>query len=122
MSRFVTLLALSVLATAPVDAADPLSTYTALTQAAVRGCSRPTDSREIVVCARRADDRYRAPLQAYVAGDPRGEGVLAERNRLASEPRQPCGTGAFLACQGMVGVTLTLHINGTPLTVRTPVD
>jgi hypothetical protein len=80
-----------------------------MTQVAVRGCSRPADTREITVCGRRAADRWRVPLIQYDAGDPRAETVSGQRNRLASAPSLKCGVGAILAGCGKVGVSMTTN-------------
>ena len=68
-------------------------------------CARATRSDEIVVCGNRRADRWRVPFVGYDAGDPRGESVTGERNRLASEPPVRCGEGAILKNCGSVGVT-----------------
>lgn len=99
--------------TVPAQAAEPLvvQKYVAMTRVEPR-CSAPKAGNEIIVCGRRRADRWRVPFVGYEAGDPRNEGVSDERNRLASEPRPPCGTTAFFstsAC-GMVGVSATVGI------------
>ena len=98
---------------ASVQAAEPpvVQKYHAMTRVEPR-CSAPKAGNEIIVCGRRRADRWRVPFVGYEAGDPRNEGVSDERNRLASEPRPPCGTTAFFstsAC-GMVGVTASIGI------------
>lgn len=95
--------------------------YREATAVAVR-CSRPADSREIVVCGRRNADRWRAPLIGYEVGDPRGESVSGERNRLASEPPTPCGNSIFLSGCGMVGVSMGMDLGSGKLKARTPAD
>jgi hypothetical protein len=87
--------------------------YLALTQVEPR-CSAPRAGNEIIVCGRRRADRWRVPFLLKEAGDPGIQNVSAERNRLASEPRPPCGTTAFLAssCSGMVGLGVSTAIGG----------
>ena len=112
---------MSILALLGLAAAAPEATsaivvrrYEQLTQVSVR-CARPVDPAAIIVCGRRAADRWRVPLLGYDAGDPRGESVSGERNRLASEPRQDCGNTAFFGqarCGGMVGVSVAMSFGG----------
>ena len=94
--------------------ADPMTRYEALTQVVVHRCIQPTGSNEILVCGRRAADKWRVPLIEYDAGDPRAEGVSGERNRLASAPKLKCGVGAILAGCGMVGVSVSTTGRSAP--------
>ena len=99
----------------PVPAhADPLQRYEAMTQVVVHGCGRPNSEREIVVCGRRAADKWRVPMIQYDAGDPRAETVSGERNRLASAPKLKCGVGAILAGCGMAGVSVSTNGRSAP--------
>jgi hypothetical protein len=69
------------------------------------GCLKARKADEIVVCGQRATDlRYRLKEQYYEAGDPRGESVAAERDRIMREEPLKCGVGAILKGCGMVGV------------------
>ena len=110
----------------PAQAAEPpvVQKYLAMTRVEPR-CSAPKAGNEIIVCGRRRADRWRVPFVGYEAGDPRNEAVSGERNRLASEPRPPCGTTAFFstsAC-GMVGVSASVGIGpGGGLKVRKLAD
>jgi len=117
MSRMVLIGLASVSAPALAEPAAIMDKYYEATAVAVR-CVRPADSREIVVCGRRAADRWRVPFVGYTIGDPRGESVSGERNRLASEPKQKCGNTAFFGqagCGGMVGVSTRIDLgSGTP--------
>jgi hypothetical protein len=97
----------------PATAADPptVQKYLALTRVEPL-CSAPRAGSEIIVCGRRRADRWRVPFVGYDAGDPRGESVSGERNRIASEPRPPCGTTAFFSTSncGMVGISVGTSI------------
>ena len=97
---------LAALAIAPVPAhADPMTRYEAMTQVAVHRCTQPANQREIVVCGRRAADRWRVPFLGYDAGDPRGETVSTERNRISSQPPLRCGITLFTNnCKGKIGI------------------
>nr|MBA3897025.1 hypothetical protein [Sphingomonadaceae bacterium] len=81
-------------------------------------CNRNPSGSEITVCGNRRADRWRVPFIGYGAGDPRGEGVSAERNRLASAPPVKCGEGAFLGNCGMVGVDAGVRPASGKLRVR----
>ena len=65
---------------------------------------------EIVVCGRRDADRYRVPLIERDAGDPRGESVTAQRERLQHKTTLCEQRGAYLIGCGMVGVTVSSTI------------
>jgi hypothetical protein len=118
MSRTVLALSLVSLAAPAVAVTEPLlATYHKLTRVSVK-CSAPDGSGDIIICGRRAADRWRLPLRVPEAGDPRRETVSGERNRLASEPPQPCGTGAFLKNCGMVGVSAGYVIGGPRVEYR----
>ncbi len=107
-----------VLFAAPARADDAaLERYQAATSVEPR-CKTNPDDREIVVCGRRQADKWRVPFIVYDPGDPRAEGVSAERNRLASEPPVHCGIGAFLANCGMVGVHVSTRFDGSGPKVR----
>ena len=97
----------------PVQAAEPpvLQNYQAMTRVEPR-CSAPKAGNEIIVCGRRRADRWRVPYLLKEAGDPSIQDVSAERNRIASEPRAPCGTTAFFATAncGKVGLSVSTAI------------
>ena len=77
-------------------------------------CRRDADPDEIVVCAARNADRYRAPLVLPRAeGDPKIVDALGERERLLAVPTASCGTAAFLQGCGFVGVTASTRRGGT---------
>ena len=88
-----------------VDAA--LARYHDETRVSV-SCSTPA-SGEIVVCGRRNADRYRAPLIEYDAGDPRHEGVPAERERLLARTNACQDHSLFLVGCGVAGVSVSTN-------------
>jgi len=96
-----------------------LSTYERLTAVEPR-CTAPSTNSEILVCGRRAADRWRVPYVGYEAGDPRGETVMQERERLAADHPLPCGVDNVLANCGMVGVSVGTRfgVGGTGLRLR----
>lgn len=106
-------LGIALLLPAPAHA-DPMTQYQTMTQVVVHRCTRPIGSTEILVCGRRAADKWRVPLIEYDAGDPRAETVSGERNRLASAPKLKCGVGAILGGCGMVGVSASTNGQGSP--------
>lgn len=78
--------------------------YEELTRVEPR-CAKAAEANIIVVCANRHADRYRLPLVVATAGDPKAEGVAAERERLQYK-RSPCQDySIFLVGCGGVGVT-----------------
>lgn len=92
----------------PADAA--IAHYQDLTDAAP-ACGRP-DGDDIVVCGRRAADRYRAPLVVHDPGDPMHEGVSAERDRLLARTSNCAEHRAALVGCGFVGVTTKVGAGG----------
>ena len=118
LSRSVMLtLALALPGVAYADA-DAITRSRALTSVEPR-CTAPDDARVILVCANRRADRWRVPFIGYDVGDPRGEGVSAERERLAAAPRVPCGKGAIIAnCGGGVGVAATVSFGASGVQSR----
>lgn len=68
-------------------------------------CHADPDEDEIVICARRDADRFRAPIVTVTPGDPRAVDAWGERHRLLAVPQLPCGIGAFLSGCGSVGVS-----------------
>ncbi len=114
MSRIV-VAALAILVAIPASAqtSKTLETYQRLTSVEPR-CTRPTGDREILVCGNRRADRWRVPYIGYEIGDPRGETVSAERNRMAAAPKVPCGQGAIIAdCGGGVGLKASVGFGAT---------
>lgn len=102
----------------PAQADVAIDRYRSVTSVEPR-CARPTDGREILVCGARRADRWRVPFLGYDAGDPRAEGVSAERNRLSAAPRMPCGQGAIIAdCGGMIGVKASVGFGASGTETR----
>jgi hypothetical protein len=118
MSRTAAFMFLLAAAT-PLAAREPanLEAYQRLTRVAPR-CGHPASSTEITVCGNRRADRWRVPFIGYEAGDPRGETVSGERNRLASAPKLPCGIGAILAGCGSVGLSVSSTFASGKLKLR----
>ncbi len=103
-------------AQAGADEAQTLATYRQLTQVAVRCTSTSGD---IIVCGRRAADKWRVPFVERAAGDPQAEGVSGERNRLAAAPKPPCGQGAIIAdCGSSVGVKVNTNFTSDRIRLR----
>ncbi|RZF63386.1 hypothetical protein EWE75_16430 [Sphingomonas populi] len=100
---------LLLLIAAPDDAA--IMAYQALTSARP-ACSRPTGD-DVVVCGRRAADRYRVPLIVHDPGDPAYEGVLAERERLFARTDNCEEKSIFLVGCGSFGLKATVNAAGT---------
>ena len=65
---------------------------------------------EIVVCGRREADRYRVPLIERDPGDPRGETLMGERERIQNKTTPCQQRGPYLVGCGMVGVTVSTTI------------
>lgn len=90
-----------------------MAEYLAHTQAEIP-CRAPADPSEIIVCSRRAADRYRVP---FVVPDLSRDSDAARLNRLIGDPVQqgitPCGKGAFTVKCGAVGLTATMGLDGT---------
>lgn len=71
-----------------------------------RGC-RAAAQADVTVCGRRAADRFRVPFVGYEAGDPRGETVAHERERLLARTN-PCQEHrAIMVDCGFVGAHFT---------------
>jgi hypothetical protein len=115
LRKKIVLIALAALASS-AQAADPLAVdpivhFQELTSV-IPHCRQQT-AQEIVVCGRREADKYRVPLITPPdAGDPRGETVAGERQRL-QHITTPCqDRGPLLVGCGMVGVTAHIAIGG----------
>lgn len=106
---------LLVLAGAEGSAERVFADYLRATAVAVR-CPERAQSGEVVVCGRRRADGYRLPLEIVPdAGDPRHEGVLAERERLQAKRDNCREKSAFLIGCGMAGAGVSTGGGGTRL-------
>lgn len=105
----------------PPPAEDALTVYAR--QTATRpDCRRKRNSAEIFVCGKRESDRYRLPLIIKAKGDPRGEGLEAERLRI-QHITTPCqDNSVFLVGCGFAGITLTTRLDGAPVKARPLAD
>lgn len=97
------------------DSVAILAEYRARTNADIR-CRDTTDNGEIIVCGARAADRYRLPFIIYDAGDPRHEGVMAERERLQAQTTPCAEHSAFLVGCGMAGVHASARFGSDGIT------
>ncbi len=84
--------------------------------AAEPGCRRDINATDITVCGMRNADRFRVPFVGYEPGDPRGEGVPAERQRLLARTDNCQERRAILVGCGFVGVHMTTSARGTSVT------
>lgn len=109
---------LLLLAAPDTPAASAVTHYRTLTSA-VPACSRP-DGDDVVVCGRRTADRYRAPLVVHDPGDPRYEGVPAERERLFARTDNCQEKSLFLVGCGAVGVKATAGAGGVTVAGQRP--
>lgn len=104
---------------APANTAETsIERYHRLTAAAVDCGAVASKADEILVCARRDADRYRLPLIIPDAGDPREEGVEAERVRLQHQTTPCQNYELFLVgCKG-VGVSISSRLSGDRVQLR----
>lgn len=94
---------LLVLGQSNADAA--LARYYDKTTAGPR-CAAERDSTDITICGRRNADRYRVPLVEHDAGDPKYQGVPAEREQLLARTSNCEEKSVFLVGCGKVGVSV----------------
>ena len=88
----------------------------AQTQAVPPRCTYDSASTDVTVCGLRHADRYRVPFVAHDMGDPRWEGVAAERTRLLHRTTPIGDLSPFLVGGGMVGVSMTVAGDGSTRT------
>ncbi|MBJ6120334.1 hypothetical protein [Sphingomonas mollis] len=81
--------------------------------AAEHRCVATADTTDITVCGLRHADRYRVPFVVHDPGDPRHEGVSAERNRLLARTDNCQEKRAIQVGCGFAGVHMTTGGNGT---------
>lgn len=105
----------------PPTAEEALVTYAR--QTATRpDCRRRQSGNEILVCGKREADRYRLPLIIKVKGDPRGDDLSAERERL-QHITTPCqDNSVFLVGCGFAGVTVSMRVDGSRVKTRPLAD
>ena len=104
MSRILTAIAL-LSSTGPALAdpdGDAMQRYAEQTSVAVR-CARPTGD-TIIVCGRRAADKWRVPFVGLAQGDPKIADVYGERERWQHRTTPCQNLSTFLVGCGMVGV------------------
>ena len=76
-------------------------------------CAEAEAPGDVTVCGRRRADRYRVPLIVHDPGDPRHEGVPAERARLLARTSALQSRGPFLVGGGAAGLRMTTGGRGT---------
>ncbi len=110
-------------ATAPAAASTPdTATLTALEAhrrlTSVEPRCRQAIGDEIVICGRREADRYRVPLIERDPGDPRGETLMGQRERLQNKTTPCQQRGPYLVGCGMVGVSISTTIGRNGIKYR----
>ncbi len=80
--------------------------------AAERPCVFDPDSTDITVCGLRHADRHRVPFVVHDPGEPRHEGVPAERTRLLARSTPVKDLSPFLVGGGQAGVTVGVGSDG----------
>lgn len=122
MSRkLVLLFALALAPVAHAETADQaLTVYRERTAVAVR-CTRPAGE-QIVVCGRRAADKWRVPFVGFAPGDPDTPDVMGERERWQHKTT-PCeNLSVYLVGCGMVGVSVSTRLDGSGPRLRKLAD
>lgn len=90
-----------------IDDVDALVRSARTLTAAEQRCVAAADTTDITICGRRRADRFRVPFVVYEPGDPRHEGVAAERHRLLAKTDNCQERRAIMVGCGFVGVTMT---------------
>lgn len=84
-------------------------------------CAVDPDSTDVTVCGLRRADRLRVPFNLATPGDPRREGVMAERTRLLHRTNPIADLSPFLVGGGMAGASVSVGADGTRAeTLRRP--
>jgi hypothetical protein len=96
-------IALLILGATSVD--DAMARYREQTVAGPR-CAVARSDTDITVCGRRNADRYRVPLVIHDAGDPKYQGVPADRERLLARTSNCEEKSIFLVGCGKVSVSV----------------
>jgi hypothetical protein len=113
------MLPLLLLAAAAEEAPDLIAAARTRT-AAERRCVRDPGSTDVTVCGLRGADRFRVPFVGPEPGDPRHEGVAAERERLLARSNPVKDLSPFLVGGGMAGVSVSTGLGpGGGLQART---
>lgn len=101
-----------------IAAADPAALVAAARSftAAEHRCTADADSTDITVCGLRNADRFRVPFVGYEPGDPRAEGVGAERQRLLARTDACQEKRAIMVGCGSFGLHMTSNGRGTSVT------
>jgi hypothetical protein len=108
-------------APALAESSEPaLAAYREKTSVAVR-CTRPSGE-QIVVCGRRAADRWRVPFIGYTLGDPQTPDVMGERERWQHKTTPCQNLSVFLVGCGMVGVSVSTRLDGSGPRLRKLAD
>jgi hypothetical protein len=102
---------ITILLMAAQAAPDLVATATARTTVESR-CIYDPHGTDVTVCGRRNADRFRVPFVVHDPGDPRHEGVAAERARLLHRTNPVDDLTPFLVGNGMAGVTMTVGGDG----------
>lgn len=97
---------------------DPLIRAARDRLAAERPCVQSVDSTDVTVCGKRAADRFRVPFIVHEPGDPRREGVHAERARLMRQPNACEQKQLMMYGCGHAGVTMTTSARGMSVAGR----
>jgi hypothetical protein len=115
------LIALSVAAPAYADSSSAaLKRYADKTSVIVR-CIRPAGE-QIVVCGRRAADKWRVPFIGYAAGDPDTPDVMGEREKWQHKTTPCQNLSVFLVGCGSVGVSVSTRLDGSGPRLRKIAD
>ena len=120
MSRITRALVLLILIDPAIAAAEQpnlakhLATY--WTATSVEPHCNQAAGNEIMVCGRRAADRYRVPFIVYEKGDPRAEGFWGERERIQHQTTPCQNLSIFLVGCGAVGVSAKVGFGAGGLT------
>ena len=92
---------------------DPIIEAARAKLAGERGCVVDPQSTDITVCRLRHADRFRVPFVVHDPGDPRYEGVQAERVRLLHRTTPLADLSPFQVGGGHAGVSVTTNADGT---------
>ncbi|MGE7206424.1 hypothetical protein ACQKJZ_12165 [Sphingomonas sp. NPDC019816] len=124
MSGTVLTLLMTMAAQAPSDepaSVDAIMANTRRLTSVERPCVYDRNSTDITVCGRRNADRFRVPfVPPPEPGDPKREGVMAERTRLLARTTPIDEMSPFLVNGGFTGVTMDTNPRDHGPTLRKP--